>query len=444
LRAPRTSQKPEAILWMLLGLLPAAVLVLLIDEGPWPGIALAVCAATMLVRVLAGREASRADRIRGDARTTLAIGSAAAVAGITGLMSLGDSRGSVAVALTAGVSCLVVRGLQPHTAAERTVVLVGGQAEIAAYVADGRSDQVVVCCLVVDSGAALAVQPALLVPTTTSVDTVGEIVHAGGANDILILPSAAVDAGLVRDLSWTFQDSPVTLGLVHPVSSVAGHRLRARINAHGTVLELRNPRASLPVRAAKHLIDRIGAALLLVVVWPVMLGLWLAVRLDTRGPGLFVQTRIGRDGRPFRMFKFRTMHLDAESLLASLAEANESDGLMFKIRRDPRVTRIGYWLRRSSLDELPQLLNVLRGEMSLVGPRPALPSEVNNYDDVARRRLVVKPGITGLWQVSGRSDLTWEQSLILDLYYADNWRLRDDFAIAARTLTAVIQARGAY
>jgi lipopolysaccharide/colanic/teichoic acid biosynthesis glycosyltransferase len=128
----------------------------------------------------------------------------------------------------------------------------------------------------------------------------------------------------------------------------------------------------------------------------------------------------------------------------ALMEDNESDGVLFKIRRDPRVTRVGYWLRRSSLDELPQLLNVLRGEMSLVGPRPALPSEVASYDEDARRRLVVKPGITGLWQVSGRSDLQWDESLRLDLYYADNWRLIDDLAIAARTVTAVTLARGAY
>jgi exopolysaccharide biosynthesis polyprenyl glycosylphosphotransferase len=299
-------------------------------------------------------------------------------------------------------------------------------------------------CLVVDAGAALAVQPSLLVPTTTSIDTVGEMVRSTHADDILILPGAAVEAGLVRDLSWMFQDTPVTLGIVHPVTAVARHRLRTRVNRHGAVLELRNPGATFPVRATKHLIDRLGAAVLLVLVAPIMLTLWMAVFLETRGPGFFVQTRIGRDGRPFRMFKFRTMHLDAESLLASLAEQNESDGMLFKIRRDPRVTRVGYWLRRYSLDELPQLFNVLRGEMSLVGPRPALPNEVSNYDEVARRRLVVKPGITGLWQVSGRSDLTWEQSLILDLYYADNWRLRDDFAIAARTLSAVIQARGAY
>jgi lipopolysaccharide/colanic/teichoic acid biosynthesis glycosyltransferase len=169
-----------------------------------------------------------------------------------------------------------------------------------------------------------------------------------------------------------------------------------------------------------------------------------AVRMDSTGPGLFMQTRVGKDGQRFRMFKMRTMFTDAESMKQALLDDNESDGALFKIRRDPRVTRIGYLLRRSSLDELPQLLNVLRGDMSLVGPRPALPSEVASYDDKAMGRLAVKPGITGLWQVSGRSDLQWDESLRLDLYYADNWRLVDDLVIAARTVTAVTLARGAY
>jgi exopolysaccharide biosynthesis polyprenyl glycosylphosphotransferase len=427
-----------------LGLLPAAVLAVFVIAAAWPSVALGIFAAVLAVRIVARRESTRRDRVRGDIRTTVALASLFAVAGITSIMTIHDSRGAVAVVLVAGVGVMAMRVLLPEAGSPRTVVLVGGQSEIASHLAAGHSDQVVAGCLVVDAGAALAVQPALLVPTTTSVDTVGEIVRSTDADDILILPGAAVDAGLVRDLSWMFQDSSVTLGILHPVTSVARHRLRTRIHRSGTVLELRNPRASLPVRLAKHIIDRVLAAVLLVVLAPLLLAVWLAVWVDSRGPGFFVQTRIGRDGEPFRMFKFRTMHLDAESLLASLAEANESDGPLFKIRRDPRVTRVGYWLRRSSLDELPQLINVFRGEMSLVGPRPALPSEVSDYDEVARRRLVVKPGITGLWQVSGRSDLTWEQSLILDLYYADNWRLRDDFAIAARTLTAIIQARGAY
>ena len=170
----------------------------------------------------------------------------------------------------------------------------------------------------------------------------------------------------------------------------------------------------------------------------------IGVRLDSSGPALFVQTRVGRHGKKFRMFKFRSMHTNADELKEALIDQNEMDGVLFKIRRDPRVTRFGYWLRRSSFDELPQLLNVLLGQMSLVGPRPALPLEVATYDETARRRLVVRPGITGLWQVSGRSDLTWEDALRLDLYYADNWRLLDDFVIAARTFGAVALARGAY
>jgi lipopolysaccharide/colanic/teichoic acid biosynthesis glycosyltransferase len=203
-------------------------------------------------------------------------------------------------------------------------------------------------------------------------------------------------------------------------------------------------RAPQVAQVAKQVIDRLGAAVLLLVCLPLLMVLMAAVRLDSKGPALFVQTRVGRDGQLFRMFKLRSMHRDAEAILATLAEQNESDEVLFKIRRDPRVTRVGSWLRRSSLDELPQLLNVLLGEMSLVGPRPALPSEVAAYDDLACRRLVVKPGITGLWQVSGRSDLQWEESLRLDLWYADNWTLVDDLLIAARTVSAVTRARGAY
>jgi lipopolysaccharide/colanic/teichoic acid biosynthesis glycosyltransferase len=180
------------------------------------------------------------------------------------------------------------------------------------------------------------------------------------------------------------------------------------------------------------------------LVSPLLLLLIAAVRLDSKGPGFFVQTRVGKDGRLFRMVKLRTMYADAEAMKQALLSDNESDGVLFKIRRDPRVTRVGYWLRRSSLDELPQLLNVLLGQMSMVGPRPALPSEVAAYDGLARRRLAVKPGITGLWQVSGRSDLSWDESIRLDLHYADNWRLVDDLGIAVRTVSAVTQARGAY
>ncbi|MDX6203841.1 MAG: hypothetical protein QOJ83_3341, partial [Frankiales bacterium] len=166
--------------------------------------------------------------------------------------------------------------------------------------------------------------------------------------------------------------------------------------------------------------------------------------VDSRGPVLFRQTRAGTGGRPFTVYKFRTMAVDAESRLEELRALNESDGLLFKMRRDPRVTRSGRFLRKYSLDELPQLLNVLRGNMALVGPRPPLPSEVEAYGADVRRRLMVRPGITGLWQVSGRSDLTWEESVRLDLYYVENWSPALDISILWKTLFAVLRGGGAY
>ena len=184
--------------------------------------------------------------------------------------------------------------------------------------------------------------------------------------------------------------------------------------------------------------------LLLVVALPVLGLLVLVVRIDSPGPGLFRQVRIGRDGTPFVMYKLRTMTVDADRALDALLASNEGSGLLFKIHDDPRVTRVGRLLRRTSLDEMAQLINVVRGEMSLVGPRPALPTEVAQYDDVELRRLAVRPGITGLWQVSGRSDLSWDSGMSLDLHYADNWRLRGDASILARTFGAVVRRRGAY
>jgi lipopolysaccharide/colanic/teichoic acid biosynthesis glycosyltransferase len=183
---------------------------------------------------------------------------------------------------------------------------------------------------------------------------------------------------------------------------------------------------------------------MLAVLSPLILVTYLAIRLDSPGPALYRQTRIGRDGVGFTMLKFRTMVIDADARLAQLAVQNESDGKLFKMRRDPRITRVGSVLRKYSLDELPQLVNVVRGDMSLVGPRPALPSEVLRYDHDECRRLALKPGLTGLWQVSGRSDLSWEDSVRLDLKYVDNWSLSQDLALLVRTVRAVLSHRGAY
>jgi exopolysaccharide biosynthesis polyprenyl glycosylphosphotransferase len=194
----------------------------------------------------------------------------------------------------------------------------------------------------------------------------------------------------------------------------------------------------------KDAFDKLVGLSALALTAPVFLFVTLIIRLDDGGPAFFRQTRVGRDGRGFTVYKFRTMVMDAEQRKAELAVSNDHDGVLFKMRKDPRITKVGTWLRRWSLDELPQLLNVVRGDMSLVGPRPALPDEAARYGDYVRRRLVVKPGLTGLWQVNGRSDLSWEESVRLDLRYVENWSLVLDLQILWKTLSAVWRGAGAY
>jgi exopolysaccharide biosynthesis polyprenyl glycosylphosphotransferase len=182
----------------------------------------------------------------------------------------------------------------------------------------------------------------------------------------------------------------------------------------------------------------------LVLVLPLMLLTALAIRLDSPGPILYAQWRIGKNGKPFRCFKFRSMVDGAEELQPELVDLNEASGPLFKVRDDPRRTRVGRFLRRWSLDELPQLYNVVRGEMSLVGPRPNLPQEVEQYEEWHKKRLVASPGVTGLWQVSGRSELTFDEMVLLDIYYVENWSLALDFGIMLRSIPAVLWGRGAY
>jgi exopolysaccharide biosynthesis polyprenyl glycosylphosphotransferase len=208
------------------------------------------------------------------------------------------------------------------------------------------------------------------------------------------------------------------------------------------LLRLSKPRFTGVSRALKAAMDRSVAGFLLLLIAPVFIAVAIAVRADG-GPVFFKQERVGSNGRTFRMVKFRSMVVDAEARLAELAEANEGAGPLFKMTHDPRITKIGTLLRKYSLDELPQLLNVVGGSMSLVGPRPPLPAEVATYEDAARRRLLVRPGMTGLWQVSGRSNLSWEESVRLDLRYVENWSMALDFTILWKTVGAVIKSRGA-
>ncbi|MEU2718396.1 sugar transferase [Streptomyces sp. NPDC007205] len=265
-----------------------------------------------------------------------------------------------------------------------------------------------------------------------------------GADLVLVAPGPLLSSDRLRRLSWALHDRGLRMALAPGLTDVAPRRLRPTTVAGLSLLHIAPPTRRGAQLAAKAVLDRVGAGLGLLVLAPLFGVLALAIRMDSPGPVLHRQTRIGQGGAPFTMWKFRTMVADAERRRVELATANEQQGLLFKMRRDPRVTRAGRWLRRSSLDELPQLVNVLRGEMSLVGPRPPLPDEAAHYDEVEARRLIVKPGMTGLWQVSGRSDLSWDETVGLDLRYADNWSISGDLDVIARTFRAVVDGRGAY
>jgi exopolysaccharide biosynthesis polyprenyl glycosylphosphotransferase len=197
-------------------------------------------------------------------------------------------------------------------------------------------------------------------------------------------------------------------------------------------------------RITKDLFDKAAAGLGVLFLLPVLLSLALAVKVTSRGPVFFRQQRVGRDGRTFSMLKFRSMVTGAERMVEALEEESDGNGVLFKKKDDPRITRVGKVLRRYSLDELPQLFNVLRGHMSLVGPRPPLPTEVERYGFDMHRRFLVKPGLTGLWQVSGRSDLSWDDSVRIDVRYVENWSLTFDFMILWKTVGAVVRGSGAY
>ncbi len=264
------------------------------------------------------------------------------------------------------------------------------------------------------------------------------------ADTVAVTSSGVLGREGLRHLAWQLEGSDIGLLLTPELTDVAGPRINVRPLGALSLLQVTQPKFSGATLVLKSASDRLLAALALVVLSPLLLLVAALVKLDSRGSVFFRQTRVGVGGRPFRLVKYRTMVPAAEDLLIDLTDKNENNKILFKIRRDPRITRLGRILRRLSLDELPQLWNVLTGHMSLVGPRPPLPSEVALYAEDARRRLLVKPGLTGLWQVSGRSDLSWEESVRLDLYYVENWSLVMDLMIIVRTVGAVIAGRGAY
>lgn len=263
---------------------------------------------------------------------------------------------------------------------------------------------------------------------------------------VLFTAGSSASAEEFRRMAWELEGRDVHVIVVPGISEISGDRVTMRPVAGLPLVHMDLPRSRQALRWGKRAFDIVASAALLLLLSPLLLVIALWVRGSDGGGVIFRQARVGRSGEEFEFLKFRSMVVDAEAKLAELValERDRGNDVMFKMSDDPRITRVGKVLRRYSLDELPQLWNVLRGDMSLVGPRPALPREVSDYDDDARRRLAVRPGITGLWQVSGRSDLSWEDTVRLDLFYVDNWSFVQDMLILVRTVRAVLASRGAY
>jgi exopolysaccharide biosynthesis polyprenyl glycosylphosphotransferase len=282
------------------------------------------------------------------------------------------------------------------------------------------------------------------VPVLGDLSAVGQTAHQLGAGAVAVCSSHEITADVVRQLGWELEPYGVDLMLTAELADVAVPRITVSPAPGMSLLHVDTPRFEGPKFSVKQVMDWGLTAVLTLLLLPLLLVITVAVAATSRGPVFYLSHRVGRGGRLFPMIKFRTMYVGADRDVVALSAVNEADGPLFKMRSDPRVTRVGRVLRRYSLDELPQLFNVLWGHMSLVGPRPPLPHEVEAYEERMRRRLLVKPGMTGLWQVTGRSDLSWEESVRLDVYYAENWTPFLDLLILAQTARAVISARGAY
>jgi exopolysaccharide biosynthesis polyprenyl glycosylphosphotransferase len=298
------------------------------------------------------------------------------------------------------------------------------------------------------AGAAVRSEANLLgVPILGSLDHVVGAVQLTSADAVAVTSTAAFGPTAVRKLSWDLEKTSAELILAPALTDIAGPRVHTHPVAGLPLIHVERATYSGPTRVIKTAFDLVGASLLLLLLSPLMLALAVAIKATSPGPVFFRQERVGVGGKRFRMIKFRSMRVDAEALLEELRQRQGTDAgnqVLFKIKDDPRITKVGKFIRRYSLDEVPQLLNVLRLEMSLVGPRPPLAAEVEQYEADVHRRLLVKPGMTGLWQVSGRSDLDWDETVRLDLSYVENWSVTGDLVILAKTAKAVLSSSGAY
>ncbi len=294
-----------------------------------------------------------------------------------------------------------------------------------------------------DGGALLSIDG---VPVLGDLTSVAEVVRRSGADTVAVTATSAFGPSAVRRLSWELEDTDSDLVLAPALTNIAGPRIHTQPVAGLPLIHVDRPTYRGANRILKKTFDAVGSVLLVLLLSPVLIAVAIAVKVTSKGPVFFRQERVGINGEMFRMIKFRSMVVDAEARLAALKAEQHDAGneVLFKIRNDPRITKVGKFIRRFSIDELPQLFNVVFADMSLVGPRPPLMAEVELYGDEARRRLLVKPGMTGLWQVSGRSDLTWEDTVRLDVYYVENWSITGDVVILWKTAKAVVSSSGAY
>lgn len=282
------------------------------------------------------------------------------------------------------------------------------------------------------------------IPVLGTTEHATAVITASEADVVFFAGGALTSASQMRRIVWDLEKVDVQVVVAPSVTDISGERIKVRPVGGLPLMHIDPPRATDASRWGKRAFDIVGSAGLIVAFAPLMAFAALRVKLSDGGPVFFNQVRTGRDGEQFGCLKFRSMCVDAEERLAELYTEIGHDSGLFKMKEDPRITKPGKWLRRYSIDELPQLFNVLRGEMSLVGPRPPLPREVESYHSDVLRRLRVRPGMTGLWQVSGRSDLSWDEAVRLDLYYVDNWSMVQDLSILGRTFGAVFGSRGAY
>jgi exopolysaccharide biosynthesis polyprenyl glycosylphosphotransferase len=456
----RTGSARRRYPWSLLALdvlIVAAVSVFLIGTGsPAPPPMVAALTLLVVLALTRGYEDRFLSSGTEEFRRVFTAG-VVLVAAVSTLALVTDNP-SLRMTALVGAPSMVVGVLVTHGAArwirtlwrrrghcQQTVVVVGLERSVAELIRTTRKDPGAGLTIVAACVSGTAVPRVEGVPVLGGPADVLAVLEVAEADTVVLTAWSDVDPEELRRLTWDLEGSGVSVLVAPRLSEVAAPRLHLRTVGGLALLDVNEPEFTGVRRVAKTALDYALTVPGLLVIAPLLAVLAVLVKVSSPGPVFFRQVRIGRHGHPFVMHKFRTMYIDAEERMDELRHLNENgDGPLFKLRSDPRVTPVGGILRRYSLDELPQLFDVLLGRMSLVGPRPPLPSEAARYEQDTRRRLMVKPGITGLWQVSGRSDLSWQESVRLDLHYVENWFLGLDLSIIVRTLSAVLARRGAY